>query len=689
MAFFDELGKRLTSTGQTAVQKTKDVAETARLNSSISDEERERAKCYTEIGKLYAKLHANDYEPEFAPYFEALRRSENSISELKRQIGDIKKVSRCPSCGAELANGMTFCSSCGSKVEAMAAAKSSSSNVCPSCGSAVKPGLSFCTNCGQKVTAGSGGSADFVPAAFAPAASKSKDSGNQYVCPACGRAQKKDLAFCTECGAKMKGGDVQKSKTSPLSNLSKMGSKSSKLSNLSNISKNIPNISNTSNISAASDNCTCPSCGHVQKKGLAFCTECGAGMNSGESGKPMGSPLSNLPIIGNMSDKRTCPECGNVQNKDLAFCTECGCSMERAAASEDRDDNMCTVVLDTSSAVNIDKQIPETDKTVCPVCGNRQNAGLTFCTQCGTIFSEISRSVRSAEVPSPQQTAQPVSYSAPVREPQMRKCPSCGFKQGGELSFCANCGSSMNGQPPKSVRKPDVGATVMLMPDMTAPPMQKPVSAQPATSKPDIGATVMLMPDMTAPPTQKPVSAQPSTSKPDIGATVMLMPDMTAPPTQKPDMSTPATSKPDTGATVMLMPDMTAPPMQKPESNTPANSVQSKDSDATMMLMPDVPLPSIIPFLVRKNNGETYKIDKPECTVGRSKNNDCVIVGNMYIARIHCRIITRGEEYFIVDNDSSNHTYIDGIMIPPNVEMKLSHGNIIKLANEDFEFKIF
>ena len=38
MAFFDQLGQKLTQTSQDAVKKTKDMAEAVRLNSAVADE---------------------------------------------------------------------------------------------------------------------------------------------------------------------------------------------------------------------------------------------------------------------------------------------------------------------------------------------------------------------------------------------------------------------------------------------------------------------------------------------------------------------------------------------------------------------------------------------------------------------------------------------------------------------------
>lgn len=46
MAFFDDLGKKITQTGQGVVQKTKDTAETIKLNGMISDEEKNIVNFY-------------------------------------------------------------------------------------------------------------------------------------------------------------------------------------------------------------------------------------------------------------------------------------------------------------------------------------------------------------------------------------------------------------------------------------------------------------------------------------------------------------------------------------------------------------------------------------------------------------------------------------------------------------------
>lgn len=113
MAFFDELGKKISQAGQTAVQKTKEMADVAKLNSSISDEEKRIEDSYREIGKLYDSLHGSNPEVDFAALIASIRDSEVKIAGYKQQIKDIKGVVCCEKCGAEVSQNASFCSACG------------------------------------------------------------------------------------------------------------------------------------------------------------------------------------------------------------------------------------------------------------------------------------------------------------------------------------------------------------------------------------------------------------------------------------------------------------------------------------------------------------------------------------------------------------------------------------------------
>lgn len=96
------------------------------------------------------------------------------------------------------------------------------------------------------------------------------------------------------------------------------------------------------------------------------------------------------------------------------------------------------------------------------------------------------------------------------------------------------------------------------------------------------------------------------------------------------------------------------------------------------------------PHLLRFKNNERIVLDKPIFRIGKEKSYVDYFVGdNPAISRSHANIITREGEYFVVDTNSTNHTYVNGQMIQSNVDTKISHGTKIKLANEEFEFKLY
>lgn len=65
MTFFDQLSSKLSQTSQSAVQKTKDMAEVVRLNGQISERERRMEQLYREMGKRYYEQCAGRDEELF------------------------------------------------------------------------------------------------------------------------------------------------------------------------------------------------------------------------------------------------------------------------------------------------------------------------------------------------------------------------------------------------------------------------------------------------------------------------------------------------------------------------------------------------------------------------------------------------------------------------------------------------
>ena len=120
MSFFNELGKKLSQAGQDAAQQTKMFAETTKISSYISDEEKRIDDLYKQIGKSYFEANRNNGSDIYAAQIAEIVNSQNKILEYQQQIRDIKGIKNCPNCGAELNKNSGFCSSCGYNVTAAA-----------------------------------------------------------------------------------------------------------------------------------------------------------------------------------------------------------------------------------------------------------------------------------------------------------------------------------------------------------------------------------------------------------------------------------------------------------------------------------------------------------------------------------------------------------------------------------------
>lgn len=100
--------------------------------------------------------------------------------------------------------------------------------------------------------------------------------------------------------------------------------------------------------------------------------------------------------------------------------------------------------------------------------------------------------------------------------------------------------------------------------------------------------------------------------------------------------------------------------------------------------------PQIHPHLIRRRNKERIPISQNLFRLGRNQDfNDYVVLGNDFVGNTHCHILVRGEEYFVVDDNSKNHTFVNGVMVMPGTEVKLMHGQTVTLADEEFEFRLF
>ena len=198
MAFFEDLGKKISQGSQDVIKKTNEMAAIARVNSRISAEEKELVQKYQQIGQRFyseATQAGDSAENITIELYQALMEmcqgvsdSLRNIESCKEEIVAIRNVKRCTNCGAECPNDAPFCSACGHALPIPAAAGAAAGRTCPNCNKALSADAIFCTGCGQQ-----------VPVDEAPQA---EEAAGKF-CSGCGKALPANAGFCTGCGNKM------------------------------------------------------------------------------------------------------------------------------------------------------------------------------------------------------------------------------------------------------------------------------------------------------------------------------------------------------------------------------------------------------------------------------------------------------------------------------------------------------
>ncbi|MDR2357138.1 MAG: zinc ribbon domain-containing protein [Oscillospiraceae bacterium] len=150
MAIFDEIGKKITNVGQSVVKGTKDITETARLNSQISDEQSQISRLYAEIGEVYYEQFHENAAPQLAQRCAGITAALERIAAYRQELQHIRGMTRCANCGAEIPAAAAFCGNCGAPAEVAAPVAAPPRKFCANCGAAVEYGAAFCQSCGQR-----------------------------------------------------------------------------------------------------------------------------------------------------------------------------------------------------------------------------------------------------------------------------------------------------------------------------------------------------------------------------------------------------------------------------------------------------------------------------------------------------------------------------------------------------------
>ena len=81
-------------------------------------------------------------------------------------------------------------------------------------------------------------------------------------------------------------------------------------------------------------------------------------------------------------------------------------------------------------------------------------------------------------------------------------------------------------------------------------------------------------------------------------------------------------------------------------------------------------------------------VDRTEYRIGKNPDMEGVVSFNKFIGRTHCMILKNGSGFSVVDLESKNGTFINQSRLSPKQPYGLKTGDILRLANSDFQVTI-
>jgi len=82
--------------------------------------------------------------------------------------------------------------------------------------------------------------------------------------------------------------------------------------------------------------------------------------------------------------------------------------------------------------------------------------------------------------------------------------------------------------------------------------------------------------------------------------------------------------------------------------------------------------------------GQAFPLSKKETTIGRGEDRD-IVVPDSAVSRKHCKIVLEDDGYYIVDEGSTNGTFVSGMRV---AREKLKNGDIIQIGESKFRFEL-
>lgn len=116
-------------------------------------------------------------------------------------------------------------------------------------------------------------------------------------------------------------------------------------------------------------------------------------------------------------------------------------------------------------------------------------------------------------------------------------------------------------------------------------------------------------------------------------------------------------------------------------------TVLSDDGISVQQIQQMQPVNYHFASLTRQVTGEKIELGKPSFVLGKNpEKSDYAVADNTNISRVHAVITTRNGRYYVMDQNSTNGTFINGRIIKAGHETEILPGDCLMLANEEFIF---
>lgn len=116
-------------------------------------------------------------------------------------------------------------------------------------------------------------------------------------------------------------------------------------------------------------------------------------------------------------------------------------------------------------------------------------------------------------------------------------------------------------------------------------------------------------------------------------------------------------------------------------------TVLSDDGISVQQIQQMQPVNYHFASLTRQVTGEKIELGKTSFVLGKNpEKSDYAVADNTNISRVHAVITMRNGRYYVMDQNSTNGTFINGRIIKAGQETEILPGDCLMLANEEFIF---